>query len=127
MAGHIVADNAELRETLAEALKGTDLTDESCREYAEAEIHEIATTALGTANYPVLFQREWPVAWLRNNTSKERDCRRHEGTFVPTPNDAIRMLDGILKGRIQGALTAARHTTPNEAIEVIDAILNRQV
>ena len=104
VAGHIAADNAELRETLADALEGTDLTDESCREYAEAEIHEIATTALGTPNYPVLFHREWPVAWLKNDASKRRNRRCQNGRFVPTPDDATEILDRILDGRLQGAL-----------------------
>ena len=104
VAGHIVADNAELRERLAETIEETDVTDERGLEYVEAEIHEIATSALGTTNYPVLFNKQWPVAWLRNNTSDAPDRRRRQDSFVPTPNDAIKVLDGILEGRIQEAL-----------------------
>ena len=80
------------------------MTDESGREYAAAAIHGIATTALGTPAYPLLFQSEWPVAWRRNNTSDGPDWQRQNGSFVPTPNDAIEVLDEILEGRIQGAL-----------------------
>ena len=104
VAGHIIANDAELRDKLAETLAEKNVTNEAGREYAAKAIHEIATAALGTRSYPLLFQSEWPVAWLENNTSNKPDRRRHDDSFVPRPSDAIEVLDGILDGRIQGAL-----------------------
>ena len=105
VAGHIVADNTELREKLMATLDRKDVTDDAGREYAAAAIHGIATAALGTPDYPVLFHSEWPVAWLQDNTNDGAGWRRQNGSFVPTPSDAIKVLDAILDGRIQGALS----------------------
>ena len=62
--------------------------------------------ALGAPTNPVLFQTKWPISW-REATRKPNEERRRGHRvekFVPTASDAVRVIDGILDGRIQGAL-----------------------
>ena len=105
VAGHVVAANPELRKSLAETLAGKNLTDQAGREYAGAAIHGIAAAALGTPDYPVLFQSQWPRAWLGTKTRVGAGWQYQNGSFVPTPTEAVKVLDRILNGRIEGALS----------------------
>ena len=106
VAGHIIADNAELRNELKRKLDGEDLTLDAEYKIGTA-IHEIATKALGGFGDPLLFLSDWPVAWLKdaNEANGEPDIPTHGNKmFLPTPNEAIKVLEGILDGRIQEAL-----------------------
>ena len=126
VAGHMVASEPELRTKLRAALREQhllepDSEDEEYRarwnERRAAEdyyryntatmIEKIAAEALGTPTHPALFDTEWPTAWLKQldiRCEGIKETRPHGETFVPTAGDAVRTLDGILKGHIHSSL-----------------------
>ena len=106
VAGHMVLADPELTQELNQELEERRLTERHGREGVAGAIHKVARNALvgrGT-RYPGLFRTNWPVAWLKDDTTPGGDRKKHHERFVPTAEDAVQVIDGILEGRIQDAL-----------------------
>ena len=104
VAGHIVVGNPELMEELVRELNERAPTEEMRARRIGGAIHSVATKALGVPRYPELFRTEWPGAWRQNDTVVSRGRKTYIERFTPTAQEAVQVIDGILDGRIQGAL-----------------------
>ena len=106
LAGHMVVNDPELTKELNQELQETRLTERRRREGVGGAIHKVARNALGLegSRHPVLFRGEWPVAWLKDDTTARGARKKQNETFLPTAEDAVQVIDGILDGRIQDAL-----------------------
>ena len=105
VAGHMVTLDPECAAELAKRVKTLDRSQgetESIEEW-QATVYTIADEALGTRPL-VLFATEWPASWFR------AVGRQIEGDqpIIPFAADAVAILDGILDGRIRGALDSNR-------------------
>ena len=106
IAGMIVGTDPELQGKVRDRmLSGTGPGKEDGSTRAAA-IRKTAAEALELSGPPLLFHTEWPTSWLRH-VGMPTDLlgwRDHGGSFLPDAQHAIAVLDGILDGRIEGAL-----------------------
>lgn len=109
MAAHIVANDAALQQELSEAIRHIKEgePDDRRAEAIQRAIEQIATRALDTGGTPKLFGTTWPSAW-RETSSEDPETDDTEGRFFPKADDAVRVLDAVLEGRIRGPLERER-------------------
>ena len=109
IAAHIVANDAGLRHELGEAIR--DIKDSppdgTQAEAIQSAIDRIATRGLDTKGTPKLFASTWASAW-RETSSEDPETDDTEGRFLPEADDAVRVLDAVLEGRIRDALEPER-------------------
>ena len=105
MAAHIVANDAALQQELSEAIRHIKEgePDDRRAEAIQRAIEQIATRALDTGGTPKLFGTTWRSAW-RETSSEDPETDDTEGRFFPKADDAVRVLDAVLEGRIRGPL-----------------------
>ena len=107
--GHIVTSDPEcmkeLKPELERIYNDHDYQNHrgglGCAEAAGHEMSEIAERALDCKQFPLLFRCLWPTEWFRA-VGYEPEGNGHE--FVPHAPAAVAVLDGILDGRIRGAV-----------------------
>ena len=106
VAGHIVETDVGLQAELSERITCADLSVAQKGQVAGI-VNDLATTALGTGKNPLLLRGCWPTAWLNLAAKPNKERRKGVGddpTFVPSPKEAVLVIDAILNGQIQGAL-----------------------
>ena len=107
VANQIVVTDPELRAELTTETEGADTATEQGRQDVGTATQAIAAAALAVPADAMLFRTEWPMGWLDKvgRPSDSRWWRMHGGTFVPTAEDAEAVLQGIVEGRIEDALS----------------------
>ena len=101
IAAHIVAAEPALARQAGLDLGEMDANSAADREVAGDYISKMAQRALGVSRRPQLFYSEWPATWQPGPESADRGT---ETDWIPSADDAVRVLDEILAGNITNAL-----------------------